>query len=173
LNADGTPLNDPIYVPRSALDTSEIQFAGSAGEIAAQHQALEAFIEGTPCLRRQRGRILARNSCRSPWVNTTSASVRQALPGFGTHRLSLELDIFNVLNMLNSGWGATRLPSGRTQQPGVAISNATGLLGQVGQTVGPAANAQPIFRFDPAMRRYESLAGDSYDQVQIAARYSF
>ena len=28
LNADGTSANDPIYVPRNAMDPSEIMFAG-------------------------------------------------------------------------------------------------------------------------------------------------
>src|SRR5207248_2830466 len=36
LNADGTNVNDAIYVPRSALDTSEIQFRGDPATVARE-----------------------------------------------------------------------------------------------------------------------------------------
>src|SRR5438270_9288947 len=63
LNADGGLGNDPIYIPRSARDTAEIQFAGSPAEVGAQQQAFEEFVDGDACLRRQRGGIMTRNSC--------------------------------------------------------------------------------------------------------------
>src|SRR3712207_7295568 len=53
-----------------------ILFAGDAEEIVRQQTALESFIARTPCLRRQRGRIMARNSCAGPWVHSSSAAVR-------------------------------------------------------------------------------------------------
>src|SRR5437773_3119594 len=65
LNADGAARNDPIYVPRSAFDTTEIMFSGSGADtssaaagqrILSQQAAFEQFIATTPCLRRQRGR---------------------------------------------------------------------------------------------------------------------
>lgn len=87
LNADGSNLNDPIYVPRSAFDESEIRFSGRsdspgadnsasalAERIGVQQAAFERLIDRTPCLRQQRGRILEHNGCREPWSHTTIAS---------------------------------------------------------------------------------------------------
>lgn len=160
LNADGTALNDPVYVPRTALDSNEIRFAGTPGEVAAQQQAFEHFIDTTPCLRSQRGRIMARNSCRSPWVHTLNAAVRQELPNPGGHTLALEVEVFNLLNLVHKSWGLAKLPS-------------TALLEQVGQTAGSPAQSQPVFRFRPGFAPFSSDNLDSYFQLQLAVRYSF
>jgi carboxypeptidase family protein len=160
LNADGTNANDPIYVPRVAADTSEIAFAGTAAEVLRQQAAFERFVAGTACLRRQRGRIVARNSCRGPWVHTSNASVRQSLPAVGGHSVLLELDVFNLLNLLDKDWGLYRVP------------NAV-ILQQVSQTAGPAPVSQPVFRFDAARVRYNTENAESAYQIQLALRYSF
>lgn len=164
LNADGTNLNDPIYIPLDASDTSEIVFRGMAAEKAAQQSAMESLIMGSRCLRGQRGRIMARNSCRSPWINLANMSIRQKLPPFGGHAVALQLDVFNVLNLLNSEWGQFRVVT-----PGPNAS----LLAQVGQTPGPATQSQPIFRLNEAGARFDSQNVQSAYQLQLGIRYSF
>lgn len=168
LNADGSNANDPIYVPQAALDTSEIRFqpftrdaSGTPETVSAAQQAaaFDQFIDATPCLRRQRGRILARNSCREPWTHTTIASVRQGIP-IGRQVLELELDAFNLLNLLSDGWGRYRLARPR-------------VLEQVGQSTDAAGNSQPVFRFDPGFTPWETLPAESAFQLQVAARYRF
>jgi hypothetical protein len=173
LNADGSNANDPIYVPMSAFDSSEIRFsplspssgadntpAGQAGRIAAQQAAFERFIAESACLRRQRGHIVARNSCRGPWVHAMHASVRQSLPIMPGHTLSLQVDIFNLLNLLNANWGLYRVPNP------VALQ-------QVGQVSEPNGSGQPVFWFDPMKQRYSTRNIESGYQLQVAARYSF
>jgi hypothetical protein len=167
LNADGAVGNDPIYIPRTALDTAEIQFAGSATEVAAQQAAFDRFVDGAACLRRQRGEIMARNSCRAPWSHQTNLALRQMLPRLRGQSLALEIQIFNLLNLLNERWGHVRIPSFATP----ATTSQLPLLAQVGTTSGP--QGQPLYRFDPTMRRYSSENLDSYYQMQLAARYSF
>ena len=167
LNADGAPGNDPIYVPRSALDTAEIRFAGSAAEVSAQQAGFERFVDGASCLRAQRGTIMTRNSCRAPWMNLANLALRQAVPTVREHSLVLELQVFNVLNLIDSRWGRIALPTGAT----LATSSQIPLLSQVGQTTGPAA--QPIYRFDTSMQRYDAENFDSYYQLQVAVRYNF
>lgn len=172
LNADGSNVNDPVYVPRNAFDTNEITFSGisdnpdadnspaaQAERVAAQQAAFERFIEETPCLRRQRGRILERNSCREPWSHTTILSVRQTIPFVG-RSLEVELDVFNILNLLNRDWGEYRVADPQ-------------LLENVGQTEGPPETAQPIFRFDTARPPWITLAAESAYQLQLALRYRF
>ena len=168
LNADGTNINDPIYIPRNALDSSEMRFSGDSLTAAREASAFERFIESARCLRAQRGKIMSRNSCRSPWVNTTNVSLRQSFPGWRGHVIAAEVQVFNFLNLLNARWGRVALPS--TINTAVAEVN---LLSQAGQTAGPMSQSQPIFTFDPAMRRFASQNLDSYYQIQLSARYSF
>jgi TonB-dependent receptor-like protein/carboxypeptidase family protein len=156
LNADGTSANDPIYVPRNANDPSEVVFAGS--DSAAQAAAFERFISDTPCLRRQRGTIVARNSCRGPWVNTSNASLRQSLQTIRGHDVSLQLEVFNLLNLLNSSWGLLRLP------------NET-ILQHVRPTLGNAT--QRVFHFDAASAGTSTQNLESGYQLQFSLRYSF
>ena len=156
LNADGTAANDPIYVPRNANDPSEVVFAGR--DSLVQAAGFEKFIRDTPCLQRQRGRIVARNSCRGPWVNSSNASVRQSLQTIRGHDVSLQLEVFNLLNLLNSSWGLLRLP------------NAT-VLRHTGQTAGTAT--QPTFYFDAAKAGTSTQNLESGYQLQLSLRYSF
>lgn len=172
LNADGSNANDPIYVPRDAFDTNEIAFSGrsespdadnsaeaQAERVRRQQTAFDRFIEDTPCLRRQRGRILERNSCREPWSHTTILSMRQAIPVRG-HAFEAQLDVFNVLNLLNSEWGEYRVAS-------------PALLEHVGQGSGAADEAQSVFRFDTTRPEWTTLSTESLYQLQLALRYRF
>lgn len=164
LNADGTNLNDPIYIPLNAADTSEIAFTGSAAERLAQQEAMEALVAGSECLRRQRGRIMARNSCRAPWINVANMSIRQKVAALGDHPITVQLDVFNLLNLLNAEWGELRVVT-----PGPNAS----LLEQVGQTAGTAAQSQPSFRLNRAATRFDSANVQSAYQLQLGIRYSF
>ena len=155
LNGDGTAANDPIYVPRPATDKSEIVFADSTGAEAA---AFDKFIEATPCLRDQRGRIVARNSCRGPWIHTSNVSLRQTLPALNGHAVSMQLEVFNVLNLVRQSWGLYRVPNDK-------------ILQQAGQTTGPGS--QPIFDFDPARAKSSTQNLESGYQIQVSVRYAF
>jgi hypothetical protein len=172
LNADGSNTNDPIYVPRDAFDPEEIAFSGrsdspgadnspeaQAERVSRQQEAFDRFIDGTPCLRSQRGRILERNSCREPWSHTTILSVRQAVPVAG-HAFEAQLDVFNVLNLLNGEWGEYRVASPT-------------LLEHVGQGSGAADVSQSIFRFDTTRPEWTTLSTESLYQLQLALRYRF
>jgi len=167
LNADGAVGNDPIYIPRTAFDTTEIRFGGSAAEVETQQAALERFVDGETCLRNQRGWIMARNSCRSPWMSVTNLALRQTLPSVREQSLVFEMQVFNLLNLLNSRWGRIALPTGSS----LATTSQIPLLSQVGETAAP--RAQPIYRFDSRMPRYSDENLDTYYQLQFAVRYNF
>jgi hypothetical protein len=171
LNADGG-LNDPVYVPRDALAPEEILISGlstdpgadnspvvQSARVTAQREALEAFIEGSPCLERHRGRMLARNACREPWAATTVLSVRQVLP-FGGRGMELEVDLYNVLNLLDRDWGLRR------------IVNPV-LLEHVGQTPGASGQPESVFRFVESSVRWQVERVESAFQFQLGARYRF
>jgi len=110
---------------------------------------------------------MSRNSCRAPWMNVTNLALRQALPTVREQSLVFEVQVFNLLNLLNSSWGRIALPTGTS----LATTSQIPLLSQAGQTVG--ANPQPIYRFDSKMRRYSDENFDTYYQLQFAIRYNF
>jgi hypothetical protein len=73
--------------------------------------------------------------------------------------LALQLDVFNVLNLLNDSWGHYR-------QPTIA------LLQHVAQ-VPHAIQSMPRFHFNGATRTYTTENLESGYQLQLALRYSF
>jgi hypothetical protein len=99
-NADNTTQNDLVYVPRDSSDLT----LSNPGAFAA----LDEFIRSEACLRDQRGRIMARNSCRNPAF--ISADVRLARPFAvrGAGRIEAMVDVFNVLNLIDSDWGLVK-----------------------------------------------------------------
>ena len=157
LNADGTNTNDPVYIPTDAFDLDEIRF-DAAGNVSSQQAAFEGLIKSTPCLRKQRGHIMERNSCREPWSNTTIVSVKQRVPV--GHGFDVQLDLFNILNLLNDDWGLRRDASPL-------------LLEHIGQTTEPLLTSQAIVRFDTVSPRWTTASAESLYQLQLAIRYSF
>ncbi len=150
LNGDGFNGNDPIYVPRNAADLNEIRIGTGTGAAftpnAAAQAAFEKFIEDQPCLDRQRGSIMARNSCRSPWQNRMDVSIRQSLPKIRGQAFTVQLDIFNFLNFLNNDWGRIELPVLSSAFPSQQV------LIQRGVTPGTLGTRQVNYEFDSQVR---------------------
>jgi hypothetical protein len=172
LNADGTNTNDPIYIPTGA-DDPNMFFQDITDEddnvlvsAAAQETAFDEFISGEACLAEQRGQIMERNSCRNPWQSFLDMSIRQSLPSIGGRTLTLEVGIFNLLNLLDEEWG-------RVKSAGGSVFYEEDVLQQVG---ADAATNLPVFTFDPANldNRFAatSVLGNSY-QIQIGLRAAF
>ena len=60
------------------------------------------------CLREQRGRILARNTCETPWSHRLDLRASQTVEARG-FSAQVTLDMLNVLNLLNSSWGIVQV----------------------------------------------------------------
>ncbi len=106
VNGDGFPgprgstlANDLLFVPELA--------AHFPGSIASQ-SIWVSLLDSEECLREQRTRILARNTCRTPWSNRVDLRISQDLR---VGRLAAEatLDLMNALNLLNGEWGIVRV----------------------------------------------------------------
>lgn len=171
LNADGTNTNDPIYLPTGPTDPN-LQFrdiTGTGGVVvhtaAAQAQAFDEFIAGESCLDKQRGQIMWRNSCKNPWQSFLDMGIRQSLPEFNGHSLTLEIGIFNLLNMLNSDWGQIKTVGGTVFYQEDPL-----------QFVAAAPDGTPIVQFDPAQLDSRFISNGSLAnsyQVQFGMRYAF
>ena len=186
-NADGQSQNDLVYVPKDAHDPNEILFrgynspAGSAAQLeaAAEADAFDRFIDRVPCLRKSRGRILGRNTCRNPWQNDVDVSVGQNLRAFGQQNLQLRLDVINFANLLNKRWGWQNFSDqNNTCGP---ICSATTLLSHTGNALPaglPAGTttsplAQGIYTFNKTMKPWNADNASSNYRMQLSLRYSF
>lgn len=63
-----------------------------------------SLFELEDCLRQQRNRIMARNTCRTPWSNQVDLRAAQTVRAFGVSA-ELTLDLLNLLNLLDSSQG--------------------------------------------------------------------
>ncbi len=169
INGDGFSYNDPIYVPTDATDPNQMMFAdatfnGQTVTAAQQAQAFNKFINDNPCLRSQRGHMMARNSCTTPWTNLVNLSVRQSFGAGQLHNISLELQVFNFLNLLNNNWG---------HQQYTTYGGAQGLLNYRGHTGADLLTGQPIYTFDPNFKTWNPDNLASNYQLQFFVKYAF
>ncbi|HSU93317.1 MAG TPA: carboxypeptidase regulatory-like domain-containing protein, partial [Gemmatimonadaceae bacterium] len=108
--------DDAIYVPTGPSDITLVRDSAASATVnvlvpahASAYDSLEAYINGQPCLRNNRGRILPRNACTNPWQNILNARVTKSLRmGPGERDVELIADVFNVPNLLNGRWGLIR-----------------------------------------------------------------
>jgi hypothetical protein len=158
-NADGTASNDLAYVPR---DSSDISLRNPEA-----FRALENYIESDPCLRSQRGRIVARNSCRNPFVRTLDLTLARRWASSRGRAFEVRSDLFNALHLLNHDWGLYRETSAREELP---------LLAVAGWDV--AAN-RPVYIVPnvagvPTLPRRNAVVPDaSRWRMQLGARYTY
>jgi hypothetical protein len=107
-----------IYVPRSQneilLTTTNATDTRTTQQIWDQ---LNAYIEQDPYLKSRRGQYAERGAALSPWVNFLNLRILQDFylkAGKTRHTIQASLEVFNVLNLLDSNLGLSRGPV-RTQ----------------------------------------------------------
>lgn len=169
MNGDNFGSNDLIYVPRNAHDTTEIRFSANGSITPAQQQdSLENFIVGHECLNSQRGTIMKRNSCRSPWDKVVNLSARQSIRTLRGQNFILQLDVFNFLNLLNKDWGARDF--GSTNSPGILTRRS--VVATPGHAVKLADQAQGVFNYISTSQFITRNVQSNY-AMQLQLKYSF
>jgi len=164
MGAPGTLFQDPVYVPRDRADISidgngMVAGLGTVREQDSAWADLDAFIRAVPCLRNQRGRIMARNSCRNPWFGTLDARLTKLVPTFRGHALEIAATVYNVLNLINGGWGVFRTH-------GVTFATPLLVLRRY-----DTVNGRGIYEVDVPNDEVNDLA--SRWQVELSVRYGF
>jgi outer membrane receptor for ferrienterochelin and colicin len=87
--------------------TAEGDFSSESAAAAQFASDMEAYI-GQQGLEKYRGRIVPRNSHRSPWLSVLDLRLSQELPIFRKSRGVVMLDIENLANLINKDWGQLR-----------------------------------------------------------------
>ena len=156
-NADGiggagSLKNDIVYVPRDASDITLFATSDSP--------RLEAFIEQHRCLREQRGRIMARGSCRNGWLDVLNARVTRSLQMARAQHIEITADVSDVPNLISPRWGRHR---DVTSGPSVTLLSLAGW---------DSTNARARYRV-PARLPARGVLDDASSRwrVQLGARY--
>lgn len=138
LNGDGIDGNVPIFVPKNATVGGKVRIGscvGSTSPLNSTSGTFEQFTKMLPCVDRRRGTLMNRNSCYGPFRKRMDVSVRQTLPERFGQRLTMQLDIFNFPNLLNS-------VSGRNYFSLVSTFNNSAVLNTAGRTTGALSVGQ-------------------------------
>jgi len=189
LNGDGSNTNDPIYVPTNARDANEIHLgsmnaAGVFTPDTAAQTAFESFINKQDCLSAQRGKIMERDSCTTPWQNRLDMSVRQGLPTLYGQKLSVQLDVINASNAIGKvlthldgherNWGRFNgATASAFPQQQVLQGNTAG--GSLARSPGALNQSMPTYTFNTQVRNrgpFDFASNLGY-LMQLTFRYEF
>jgi len=98
-NGDGFTGNDLFYMPSGPADP-KVRWLS-----AAEREAFFDFANSNG-LSQYAGKVVPRNSERSPWTQTVDLTLRQAIPlGWRNARAEIYLQVINLANLLNDEWG--------------------------------------------------------------------
>jgi len=163
-NGEGLGSNDLVYVPRNAADITL--------QNPADWTKLDNYIKNEPCLERNRGRILPRNSCQNPWMNFLNLRLAKAFTTLQGQNIELTADLFNTFSFLDNigirnNWGDVKTvhvaAAGNFENESLLSRTGYDTVNQRG-IYALNSNSMPI--------KYHNL-NDARWKVQVGMRYSF
>jgi Carboxypeptidase regulatory-like domain len=163
----GSGSNAPLpYIPK---DASDINLKDNGTYTAAQQWSdLNAFIEGDAYLKTRRGKYAERNGLRTPWVHDLDMKVMHEFKlnkNNAKQALQISLDVFNVLNLINSDWGHVNFVTNLNNYTVNFLKFATDANGKA---VGaPATGYKPTFTFV----KPSGVGGNYYSVDPISSRW--
>ena len=172
--------NAPLpYIPKDQGDIrlADYTFNGTLYTAAQQWSDLNNLIEGDSYLKTRRGQYAERNGLRTPWNNELDLKLMHEFKLSKTnnqHTLSISLDVFNVLNLLNNNWGHVNFVTNVNQYTVNFLKYAADVNGKA---VGiPASGYLPTYNFikptgvsghyytlDPINSRWQGQFGIKYN----------
>jgi hypothetical protein len=100
-NLDARSNNDIAFIPASA---DQVILRNGTWE------QLDAYLSNDPASKDHRGQIPDRNVGKAPWNNQLDFRYAINVPTGGRTRVEVTMDVFNLLNLLNSDWGWQYFP---------------------------------------------------------------
>lgn len=169
INRDGSSRNDLIYIPLNAQEIALTDILDQNGNVQVskeeQWSLLDAYIESSSYLSKNRGEYAMRNGARTPWnlkVDLRLAHRIYMEGGYKGKHLELTLDIFNFANLIYHQWGLQHF-----------VPNVTNSSYQLLEFEGEV-NGTPIFQFNnPLGNPWQIDPLQSRWQAQFGLRYSF
>ena len=109
VNRDGSSRNDIVYVPATVEEINLVDIKDATGVVsttaAAQWQQLDAYISNNAYLDSRRGNYAERNAAKTPWNQELDMKLQISRQFENAKRITISLDMLNVLNFLNKDWG--------------------------------------------------------------------
>jgi hypothetical protein len=157
VNADGINGNDVVFVPANASQISLMD--------PAQYDALATCINSQDCLKGAKGHFIKRGACRNPWTEFLNVRGTWQSPQVMGQRFEVQLDFFNVLNLVHNKWGLI------DQAASFENANST-FLRAVGYD---AAAGRPIYTFAAPASVVNPVHSPTSSRwrIQLGARYRF
>ena len=154
------------YIPKAG-ETVKFFADNTSGSAVQQAAAFDSYVDGNSYLRTRRGQFTERNGGRTPWNTTADFRFTQDfnfLTAGHKNTLSFTFDIFNLTNLLNSGWGRAYFSPN--------TFNSTASVGLKTVKAG-TTTAYPVYSFTtPPVPYSVDFFGSRY-QMQAGLRYSF
>lgn len=167
VNGDGISGNDLAFIPAnpSQITLARIDPGNVVVVDPSQYDALSRFIDGQSCLRDARGGFVQRGACRNPWQSFVDMRLSWVSPEFQAGRFEVQLDIFNLLNLISSSWG-------HFDQAAQFETHSATFLRAVGYD---RANNRPIYSFTEPERVTTTVYSPTLSRwrMQLGARYIF
>lgn len=101
LNGDGVRFNDRPFI----FAPDQLPLASTGADAEAERARYAGFLNSRECLSEAVGEVIERNTCRFPWSNQLDLRLSKSIGTRRGQRAELQVDMFNVLNGLNSEWG--------------------------------------------------------------------
>ncbi|HUL71370.1 MAG TPA: carboxypeptidase regulatory-like domain-containing protein [Gemmatimonadales bacterium] len=168
LSNGGIDGQDLIYVPRDVRpggDISLFTLDSATGTFvpasASEYAKLDRYITNEQCLNRQRGQIMARNSCRNPWNSLLNAQLAMNIPTLRGQSIQLTADVQNLPALLNASWMTNRTTSGG--EPALPLLRLQGY---------DTVKERGIYSLDLPARNQVDLELTRW-RMQLGVRYSF
>lgn len=161
VNSDGFNQNDLFYIPK---DQNDILLGSiSGGNFVANnamYAQLEDFIANNEYLSSNRGKMSTRNGAINPWRNILDFRIAQDVPTFAGQKLTISLDILNVLNLISNDWGLNETV--------FSTYNTTNL-------VGTLADGRKVYSFTKPATNTPWAIEDITSRwaMQLGVRYTF
>ena len=161
INGDGFDQNDLFYIPK---DNNDILLGsivdGAFVANSSMYTAFNNFVNNNAYLASHRGEIAERNADSNPWVNYVDLHISQDIPIVTGHTLTINYDILNVMNLLNTSWG---------------WNSSVFSTYRVANKVGTLADGQNVYSFAAPTNNTPFTADNlaSRWQMQLGLRYSF
>jgi hypothetical protein len=179
-NASNAPLP---YIPKDQSDINLADYKRADGTVynaAQQWTDLNNFIANDKYLKTRRGQYAERNGLHTPWNHELDMKLMHEFKFKGNNRqhgLTVSLDIFNVLNLLNNDWGHITFVTNVNNYTVNFLKFAN--MPNGGKAIGsPASGYQPTFNFLPPPAAngghyYTNDPVNSRWQGQLGIKYSF
>lgn len=108
LNRDGSSRNDLLFVPNDQSEINLIDISDADGNVitaSEQWNNLDAYIKNNNYLDENRSGYVERNGAKTPWNHQLDMKIEFGRLLLKENKISISLDIFNVLNLVNKNWG--------------------------------------------------------------------